>query len=108
MENHPGPRLPIFLIPSEASSPSWTLGNNAAPCAEGFPAPAAGDCAFVMAWDRKNGEAGLDVYAAWNHSRSHGWPLQQPPVGHPRAHGERGLSPRLEAADSCSGCPTLN
>lgn len=43
-----------------------------------------------------------------NHSRHMAGPAVATPWGHPRAHGERGLSPRLEAAEPAAGCPALN
>ena len=43
-----------------------------------------------------------------NHSRHMAGPAAATPRGHPRAHGERGLSPRLEAAEPAAGCPALN
>lgn len=61
MENHSGPRLPVFLIPFSLQ-PLLTLGTMRL-CAEGFPAPAAETVPFVMAWERKNGGTGLDVRA---------------------------------------------
>ena len=43
-----------------------------------------------------------------NHSSHVAGPAVATPWGHPRAHGERGLSPRLEAAEPAAGCPALN
>ena len=43
-----------------------------------------------------------------NHSRHMSGPAVATPRGHPRAHGEHGLSPRLEAAEPAAGCPALN
>lgn len=43
-----------------------------------------------------------------NHSRHMAGLAAATPRGHPRAHGERGLSPRLEAAEPAAGCPALN
>lgn len=43
-----------------------------------------------------------------NHSHHVALPAAATPRGRPRAHGERGLSPRLEAAEPAEGCPALN
>lgn len=43
-----------------------------------------------------------------NHSRHMAGPAAAAPPSHTRAHGERGLSPCLEAGQPAAGCPALN
>lgn len=105
MENHPGPRLPVFLIPFSLQ-PLLTLGTKQL-CAEGFSAQAAKTVPFVMAWERKTGEAGW-TSARVNHSCHVAGPAAAAARGHTRALGEHDLSPRLEAGEPAAGCPALN
>lgn len=76
-------------------------------CAEGFPTRAAETVPFVMAWERKNGEAGLGV-SVCESLTSHGQAGCSGSRVHTKAHGERGLSPRLEAGQPAAGCRALN
>lgn len=99
MENHPGPRLPIFLIPFSLQ-PLLTLGTMQL-CAEGFPAPAAETVPFVMAWERKNGEAGLDVCACESLT-SHGRAGCSNSLGPPQ--GTRGAWPEPTPGGCRASC----
>lgn len=93
----PYARLPVFLIPL-SFQPLLTL-RTMQHCAETVP--------FVMAWERKKREAGLDVCMCES-PVSHGQAGCSSSSGLHRAHREHSLSPRLEAGQPTAECPTLN